>query len=303
MERVISLIIEHEINGITAVLILFLHGQSYCCITSIYASVFILSPLRMQIPAVKQFGIFMGLVVIFCYLQVLIVLPLALHIWHAVFRYCENWCCYPCSLPCARKQITVTIPHVRLSELDDEEIGTENDNHQADSRESESADLLSERDNNNVALESNVAETHGMMHIVQTEMVQKTLPVEKVSTFLQLTMLHCVARPILFFQLVKTKFGRLTSPLLKMFCIWVYLLSLIISIGMVVGLLRFSDRPPQLFNSNSNIQKLIDLTGNLTEGGILDCVSGCGGSCEFDDWMVHVTGRYNYCFTFIKINV
>ncbi len=230
----------------------------------------------------------MGLVVIFCYLQVLIVLPLALHIWHASFRYCENCCCHPCSLLCVRSK-TVALSSVRLSELEDEEIGDSEQSEQH-SEENESANLISAENVTMIALPSNYSRNGTVNNINGSvvghvadhfKIVQKGMPVEKLSSFLQLVMLYCFARPVLFFQLVKTKLGKLRMPVMKMFCIWVYMFSLILSIGLVAGLLKFSDRPPQLFNSNTNIQKLIDLTGNLTESGILDCIGGCGGSCKF----------------------
>ncbi len=218
----------------------------------------------------------MGLVVIFCYIQVLLVLPLALHIWHTVFRYCENCCYYPCSLLC-RTSKTVTLPNVRLSELDNEDI----EDGQPDivcSEENESANLISDSGD-----DIHVADIHNPpVNRVVDDTIKKASLVDQMSSFLQLIMLYGFARPVLFFQLVRTNFGKLRIPLINMFCVWLYLLSLITSIGLVVGLLKFSDRPPQLFNSNSNIQKLLDLTGNLTENGALDCIGGCGGSCEFN---------------------
>lgn len=233
--------------------------------------------LFVQIPAVKQFGIFMGFVVIFCYLQVLIVLPLALHIWHAVFRYCENCCYYPCLSHCTKKKpVTGTL---RLSELDDEVLREEfvSDVH---SEENESVEnLISDNDDDShVALISGNEEVGDVVH--EARITKNGSPVEKLSSFLQLIMLYCFARPIVSFHLLKTKLGKLRFPVLNMFCIWVYLFSLILSVGLVAGLLKFSDRPPQLFNSNSNIQKLLDLTGNLTESGFLECIGGCGGSRE-----------------------
>lgn len=262
----------------------------------------IVSPLQhTQIPAVRQFGIFMGLVVICCYIQVLVILPPSLHIWQSVFRYCENFCYYPLSLLFAPKPLDT--PHVRLSELEDREIGMERED--SETGNEDSPDLTNPDENRILIPDSVSTQYRDLVSLPDSE--DHTTPIDEddqplnlnsqpiqrdtdlltrnnsdtkrksavdlLTSSLQLVMLYCIVWPLI-------SLGKLKLPIKNTLCVWVYSGTLILSLGLVAGLLKFSDRPPQLFNSNTNIQKLLDLTGNLSEIGALDCLNGCGETCE-----------------------
>lgn len=66
-------------------------------------------------------------------------------------------------------------------------------------------------------------------------------------------------------------------------CCLGYVILLAIAIHLVSNL-RPSDKPPQFFSPNSNLQKMLDLIGNVTEGDVVDGYSlseqSSSSSCE-----------------------
>nr|XP_006814153.1 PREDICTED: patched domain-containing protein 2-like [Saccoglossus kowalevskii] len=50
-----------------------------------------------QIPAIHDFGLFMALVVSFCWFYVVLLMPPVLTIWHFAFEKCETFCYLPCT--------------------------------------------------------------------------------------------------------------------------------------------------------------------------------------------------------------
>ena len=59
------------------------------------------------------------------------------------------------------------------------------------------------------------------------------------------------------------------SPIqLTMVCVFIAILVGSFTTSVFLG---FTDHPPQFFNPNSNIQKMLDLSGNLTDSSAIDC--------------------------------
>lgn len=249
-----------------------------------------------QIPAVRQFGIFMGLVVLFCFLQVILVIPHVIYIWDCIIVKIENFCFSPVYrvIYRFRRVNTSVLPDVRMSTLarNDSDSGidtvstTNSDNISNSSSQSdpnavepsEDVDLLipEEPDDNETpeAPPPVVQSTPEMRLTILMQKVMFCISVIPMS-------MHFIANKI---SLKKPHF----SVLVVIFHIFLRVLILLAVLGTSVGLLlqlRFSDKPPQFFDPDSNIQKMLDLAGNVTDSSAINCYNcsawNSGYQCRF----------------------
>ena len=99
---------------------------------------------------------------------------------------------------------------------------------------------------------------------------------ERHTRIVQEALLKVVATPVMFPQMVRFSFVRCAA--LRTALRWVTRLSLVlvfavILVGMCVAMLQLkpADHPPQFFDPDSNIQKMLDLEGNLTTREAVNC--------------------------------
>ena len=98
----------------------------------------------------------------------------------------------------------------------------------------------------------------------------------KLTIFVQKVILQVVARPAMLPQMIQYSFvsGKITRAILRWSTrfIPIVLFTLILFLmGAAMLKLRPSDHPPQFFDPDSNIQKMLDLEGNLTQPSALNC--------------------------------
>jgi len=155
---------------------------------------------------------------------------------------------------------------VRLSELETGAVEPDSSSLESEDSSLDASENLIISDNNGTSV--------ALLAVQEQITVKQIEPIQKITSFLQLVMLYCVALPVLSFQLFKFRHAA-SLWLSRLTCVIVYLASLLVALLVVVCLLGFTDRPPQLFNSNTNIQKLLDLSGNLSENGGFSFTGGC----------------------------
>ena len=99
---------------------------------------------------------------------------------------------------------------------------------------------------------------------------------ERLTQYVQVVLLRVVATPVMLPQIVRFSFVRYTSlrTALRWFTrLSVVLIFAVILAGMCVAMLQLkpANHPPQFFDPNSNIQKMLDLEGNLTTREAVNC--------------------------------
>ena len=289
---------------------LVLDQQSYTCILN----------LTLQIPAVYQFGVFMGLIVILCYVQVVLVVPFALHVWQSYFLVCENILYYPCGRFCRNKRRADelrSLPAVRMTNRSTEDgdsgieiLGNGNGSSEASDNSSTASsssmsdtnvlipepgmetehksenavppsnhlDDPNEEDNPLIQIEVTVVDETEIVNPMLTESVADSESKSSSSTerrwteLQQIGMMKFVARPVMIFFLFGSKFSKRKAALLSWSMVFVFV-AILISSWVGTSFLKPTDRPPQFFKPGSNIQKMLDLTGNLTDTSALNCYS------------------------------
>ena len=108
----------------------------------------------------------------------------------------------------------------------------------------------------------------------------------KMTIFVQMLMLRLVARPVMLPQLIQ--YTSISNKTLRTILRWttrlipvfVFIVILACMSG-AMSQLKPSDHPPQFFDPDSNIQKMLDLEGNLTQRSAVncwDCSAWYGGS-------------------------
>ena len=112
----------------------------------------------------------------------------------------------------------------------------------------------------------------------------------KLTSAMQGGMLYLSMGPMTFHLLrsyVAARLPRMNilSRLLNIFAhFMMFLFVLGISVGLLVQL-RFNDKPPQFFDPDSNIQKMLDLAGNVTDSSAVNCYNCSAWNsnmhCEF----------------------
>ena len=274
----------------------------------------------------------MGLVVIFCYVQVVLVIPFALHIWNSYFLIIENIIYLPCARLCQRrKRESLDLPAVRMTHrsMEDGDSGIEilengngsreqsdNSSTASSSSVSDTNVLIPESENKDSEMEieptsdkienepqsshfddCNVDNSPLLSPVTQMEVtLTETRDIEEPEPNLadsvlsgskssaesrwtelqQIGMIQFVAYPVIFWFLIKQKFSNKHKARLCSF------MSLTMIVGFVLVLLasfvatsflKPTDRPPQFFKPSSNIQKMLDLSGNLTSADAVNCYS------------------------------
>lgn len=313
----------------------------------------ILNP-TLQITAVYQFGVFMGLIVILCYVQVVIVIPPALHVWQSYFLTVEDCVYYPCGLLCRRKKnadALSDLPAVRMTTRTTEDgdsgieiLGNGNSSSEPSSDNSSTASSSSVSDTNVLIPESEIEIEHNIenaaLHSTQLNdhhLEEHTLePVEvtvvdearivgdpllvaesaqrvsrqgsskssaesRWTELQQIGMMRLVAHPVMIFFLLGSKLSKWKATLLSWTMVFIFI-AILVSSWVGTAFLKPTDRPPQFFKSSSNIQKMLDLTGNLTDAATLNCYScsawyGQGASkasCEVSCHTPHYKYKYMY---------
>ena len=257
-----------------------------------------------QIPAVRQFGIFMGIVVIFCFLQVLLVIPHSLLIWHCVFVHIENviyWPVYKLTQIRCRKSTGLSI---RMSDIahGDDDSGIEvssNSNSDTISNSSESSAQSVSNDSNqsNSNVEVGIDQSDDQVMLIPDQTPESvpspslfspedSMTAESKLTYaMQISMFYLSVIPMslhLYFSEILKK-NRLKSALFVIFNIFLY----VVLVGVFAALmanLRFNDKPPKFFDPDSNIQKMLDLVGNVTDSDNIQTYS-------FSYWNSDVSGE------------
>ena len=290
----------------------------------------IILPPPVQIPAVYQFGVFMGLVVLSCYVQVVLVVPFTLHIWHSYFLICENFIYLPCAKLCRKKREPVDVPPVRMihRSMEDGDSGIEIMENGNGSREhsdnSSTASSSSVSDTNVLIPESDIKDSEmeieptierepheqpnhfdnrhdvdnspllpPMTQIQLTVTETQVIPAEPQSILAdsvlgsskssaesrwtelqQIGMIRFVAYPVMFWFLIGNKLNnKHLARLCSLTMVFAFIVVLFSSF-LATAFLKPTDRPPQFFKPSSNIQKMLDLAGNLTSAEAVNCY-GC----------------------------
>lgn len=259
-----------------------------------------------QIPAVQQFGIFMGLVVMFCFLQVFFVIPHVLFVWHHLFSHLENFTYSPI-YRCARFLSSIRtgrqydLTSVRMSDVaheDDSGIevssasnsdNTSNSSNQSSSQ-SDSMEVGGDlQEDDSLALIDNEVPHFQAPRTTRNYTLRKSEEtVEKKLTILMQTAMFYVATIPMVMHLWTTKSLQKKKRRAKFaanvsLCSLVYILLLAISLTLVFHL-RLSEQPPQFFSPDSNIQKMLDLVGNVSD---VNAVDGYG----FSEWSSNHKGE------------
>ena len=117
----------------------------------------------------------------------------------------------------------------------------------------------------------------------------------RLTAIIQVGMMWLVAVPVLFPHLLSK---RITNSCLKLITkcsfVWLFVLMAILSIG-GTALLQPTNHPPQFFDPDSNIQKLLDLKGNLTDARSYNC-----WACSA--WYTKYGGMIIITYLFLKVN-
>ncbi len=275
----------------------------------------------------RQFGIFMGLVVLFCFLQVFLVVPHALFMWECFFLKIENFCYALPWLLCSRGQGSQynTLPDigsVRMSTL--ARGDGEDDDSGINSVDSSNADGVSndsgQSDEAALAIEISSPGSDATEVEVLVSRDEESLPVlildqagtfeQKLTLLMQKGMFYLSVAPMslhLLLNWCKSRRVGLTAlqrALLRVSHVLVSLLILLGVLGISVGLLaqlQLTNKPPQFFPADSNMQKMLDLVGNVTDTGSSECYDQCSpwarqnnGSRKFQPACLHYCNMISF---------
>ena len=249
----------------------------------------------------------MGLIVILCYVQVVLVVPFALHVWQSYFLVIENKLYYPCGLLCRKKRSADelrNLPAVRMTNRFTEDgdsgieiLGNGNGSSEASDNSSTASsssvsdttvlipepETETEQKSERIVPPSSHSDDHNeednlLMH-VEVTVVDETriinpMVTESVSDFgksrnssaekrwtelQQIGMMRFVARPVMIFFLLGSKFSKCKAVLLSWTMVLVFV-TILASSWVSTAFLKPTDRPPQFFKPDSNIQKMLDLS-------------------------------------------
>eukprot|EP00117_Sycon_ciliatum_P000030 scpid9337/ scgid6270/ Patched domain-containing protein 2; Protein dispatched homolog 3 len=198
------------------------------------------------IPAVHNFGLFMGLVVVMCYLTVLVQMPIALFLWQK-HSACRKSCVPDCG-KCMGKQTR--------------RIGNSRGN---DDVQLMSVAFVNERSGNStVHMGSGQSSTDSSLLTVSQATSQQSISSEGVApedtasgwltTKMSAGIKRFIAKPVIRFRGV---------------VVILFVIVFAVSVGLVTRL-RTAEKPPQFFPSDSNLQQFIDLSYNTSEMNV-DC--------------------------------
>ena len=115
----------------------------------------------------------------------------------------------------------------------------------------------------------------------------------RLTAIVQVGMMRFVAVPVLIPHLLSK---RITNSFLKFITkctfVWVFVVMAILSIG-GTALLQPTNRPPQFFDPDSNIQKLLDLKGNLTDAKSYNCWACSAWYTKYGGMIYHIFALEN----------
>lgn len=205
----------------------------------------------------------------------------------------ENGCYYPIyylglKVRGRNSSIYTTLPDVRMSDLarDEDDSGIDStassnsDSISNDSSQSESSDANAgagglNPDNSEetaVLIMNPVSATESTtpppLHVLVVNMKFQ----DKLTMLMQKGMLWLSTVPMALHLLVtKIASGNPVSKVVNVvFNVFVYLVILAVSASLLFQL-RFTEQPPQFFDPNSNLQKMLDLVGNVTGSSDVNC--------------------------------
>ncbi|XP_035696783.1 protein dispatched homolog 3-like [Branchiostoma floridae] len=215
-----------------------------------------------QIPAVHDFGLFMSLIVSSCWLMVVLVMPPTLNFWHRLFSSCEAACCTGCCrCSCAATDNLQLPPDVEcfLSSHDPQQSsGRQDSEDDIPMLTMEEVGLVEDvqSDDDVMLLDLNMEDLPILQQ--EGERMEDSIKQEgcHLSVRLQGLMYHYVAVPV-----VKARWAIVV----------VYMALLAGSLVLVTQLTPAS-HPPELFQPNTNLQRLLNMKNNFTEAlGCTDC--------------------------------
>lgn len=215
-----------------------------------------------QITAVHQFGLFMGLVVMFCYIQVTLVMPSFLYLWYKYLSRVE-YIYFLCCLRTRRvtdgesessgEQDSTDSGIVLMSYLIEREPNFDGESEYQDTSDDEVDTLVPQATQNPVPNGAEPVISEVTTVAVQTEYVtlmgRIDAGMKRMTAAVQWVLLKYIAWPITYVRV----------PLLCVFA-----LCLVVSIGITTRL-QPSDQAPQFLDSDSNIQKLLDLQSEVSQ--------------------------------------
>ena len=163
-------------------------------------------------------------------------------------------------------------------------VSSNSDNASNDSAQSE--DIIGagndEDDDTNVLIVTERGNT-AVVQVVPATVIAKDDTFErKVTSFMQKCMLYLSVAPMslhLVFNYYRSRSPSWSGRvLLRIVHIVVSVKILLVVIAISLGLLsqfRFTNQPPQFFDPDSNIQKMLNLAGNVTDLGASECYDQC----------------------------
>jgi len=252
----------------------------------------------LQIPAIQQFGIFMGVVVLLCFVQVFLVVPHFLFIWHHSMHPLAVFCCKTLKKCVCRKGSDGGVVSYSMTSNGGHQNGLGKMN-----GDEEGEDMVKIEDQRDAS--RSVEGPPGQAESWTVGMQKLMLALSCAAM-----VLHLFPRPRkthpsgqqdrLQGNQATEKKGRNALYCIRLL---VFLVSYGILLGTSVGLvsqLKSSDKPPQFFSPGTNLQKVLDLTGNVTAADVVDGYtlsewSSDGTSCE---WAWQVWGPVSGCGKF-----
>lgn len=214
----------------------------------------------LQIPAVHQFGLFMGLIVMFCYIQVTLVMPSFLYLWYKYMSKVE----YIYFLLClGRKRVSDSESEssgeqdstdsgiVLMSYLIEREQNFDSESEYRDTSDDEVDTLVPKATQNPVPNEAEAVSNNEVITVVTQPTIWGRIEagMGRMTAGVQWIVVKYIAWPLVYVRI----------PLL---CVFV--LCLIASIAITTRL-QPSDKAPQFLDSDSNIQKLLDLQSEVSQ--------------------------------------
>lgn len=211
------------------------------------------------------------------------------------------------------RELYSSLPPIRMTELRDVEVDSGIEDRGSDSIRSDSNSVGSGSNSTTSSLLDVNEDTIGMeqrLHQPETETTElnevDAIPVVsrtrssswtiegKLTVLVQKALLLTVARAVMLPHTVKYSF--ISNTILRNILRWftrlvpVILFAIILaSMSGAMSRLKPSDHPPQFFDPDSNIQKMLDLSGNLTERSAVNCWQ-CLAWYNEGGWMVPYTG-------------
>lgn len=235
----------------------------------------------------------MGVVVLLCFVQVFLIIPHFLVIWELSILPFQKVLLWParrlcCGLTTSGSSLNFSVRMSDIPEMDSgisSASGSDNSSNgstlmdagEVDKDDSNSDDEEKEEDRTALIRGQVSPEAHGNAQTPGT--------VSRLTLLMQKFMFG-ISVSVMVFHI----WPKFTSERANRIRYWVnfllfclgYLLLLAISVGLL-SRLRPSEKPPQFFSPDSNLQKVLDLTGNVTDASVVDgyTMSEWSSSCKW----------------------